>query len=246
MGVREVVRLGLGWVLVAGWALAVEAQLPPVRVSSGTMAGLQISRALPDYPDEVLAGGISGAPVARVMISESGHVEKVEVISGPEAMRPAFVDAVRHWVYRPYLVDGVPRKVETVITMWMQYGGGPFCGGSLVPGVPDYHLRVSSGAMAGRLLSRPDPVFAPFPPGAHVSGATVMRVCISREGKVERVMAIAGPEALRSTVVETVKRWTYKSYVVDGKAVPVTTTVTINLDFGGGEASAPSASTRPE
>ncbi len=221
------------WLLLICLLPYVEAQLPAVRVSSGTMAGLVIARPYPNYPEEVLAGGISGAPVARVTISESGRVEKVEVISGPEVMRPAFVEAVRRWVYQPYLVDGIPRKVETTITFTMLFGQ-PFCG-PLVPTDPDFHAVVSSGTMAGLVIFRPYPVFGPLPHGSHVSGATVMRVCINREGKVEKVMAVAGPELLRSQVMETLKRWTYKPYLVDGHAVAVSTTVTINIDFGGGE-----------
>jgi hypothetical protein len=64
-------------------------------------------------------------------------------------------------------------------------------------------------------------------------GATVLHVCISREGVVEKVTPIAGPAALRETVMRTVMLWRYRPYLVDGVAVPVASTVTVNVDFGG-------------
>lgn len=227
-------RFVAGLVAVLGLTGGMCGQEPPVRVSSGVLAGLLIAHPYPVYPDSVRDAGIDGAMVMRVIVGETGHVEQVQAVSGPEAMRPAAIEAVRHWVYKPYLVDGVARKVDTTVTISMQYGGGRAPCGTAQPWEPDFHVQVSSGTMAGQLLSRPDPVFPALPAHSHVSGATVMRVCISAQGIVEKVVPVMGPDVLRQTVIETLSRWRYRPYVVDGKAVPVATTVTLNIEFGGG------------
>jgi TonB family protein len=124
----------------------------PLRVSSGVMAGRLISQPMPVVPEEARRAHVSGSPVLRVIVDRTGHVESVTVISGPEMLRAAWVDAVRRWVYKPYLVDGVAVRVETTVTINMGFGGAaaPLCTDRL----PDY-VRVSSGEVAGRLISQP-------------------------------------------------------------------------------------------
>jgi len=208
-----------------------------LRVSSGTMAGQLVSRPNPIFPREAWTQHVSGVPVLRVCIGKDGHVEKMRVISGPEMLRQAWVDAVSRWVYRPYLLNGTAVPVETTVTINYQMGALPTdqgCG-SARPYDPDFHVRVSSGTMAGQLISRPDPVVPPLPAGSHVSSGTVMKVCISRQGRVETMQAISGPEVLRKPVADTISRWVYRPYLVDGKPPPVVTTVTVYMSFGGGE-----------
>jgi outer membrane biosynthesis protein TonB len=234
------------WVSVAGvflvgsvLALAQEGKaLPPLRLSSGTAAGLLISSPAPEYPREVWTVRPSGGVVLRVLIGDTGLVEHVDVVSGPEILRQATVDAVRRRVYRPYVLDGVARKVDTTVVIQPQFGAAP---GSLAQVSPTElicgpgYKRVSSGTMAGQLLSRPNPVFIePMPRNAHVSGGVVMRVCVNKEGAVEKVRVISGPELLREKTVEAISRWKYRPYVEDGVAIAVETIVTLNISFGGG------------
>jgi hypothetical protein len=192
---------------------------------------------------------------AHAIIGVTGHVEEVQLVQGAPGLSDAMIRAFREWVYKPYLVNGVPVRVQTTLSIHLNFGGGPrsastdAIGVSLLPqaGPPpddfcdgpwakrsDYHVRVSSGTMAGQLVSRPDPVFPPLPRDAHVSGPSVLKVCISREGAVEKVVSISGPEILRQTVKDTISKWVYKPYLVDGKPVPVMTTIVLNIDFGGG------------
>jgi protein TonB len=89
----------------------------PLRVSSGTVEGLLIQKKAPVYPAFALATRISGTVTLGAIISKSGVIENLRVISGPAVLRQAALDAVRTWRYRPYLLDGHPVEVETTVTV---------------------------------------------------------------------------------------------------------------------------------
>ena len=45
------------------------------------------------------------------------EVSAIHVLSGHAALVPAAVEAVKHWRYRPYMLNGEPIEVETEITV---------------------------------------------------------------------------------------------------------------------------------
>jgi protein TonB len=76
-----------------------------------------IARVEPVYPPIARAAHVSGAVVLRATIGKDGTVEALEAVSGPEMLRASALEAVRHWVYRPYLRNFEPVAVETLITV---------------------------------------------------------------------------------------------------------------------------------
>jgi TonB family protein len=89
----------------------------PVRVSSGVIAGLILHKVDPVYPEDAREAGISGAVVMATMIDDQGKITKLTVVSGPEKLRDAALDAVNQWTYKPYLLNGKPVFVQTQITV---------------------------------------------------------------------------------------------------------------------------------
>ena len=89
----------------------------PVRISGGVMAELILTRVNPTYPPEAKAKKISGTVVLSAKIGSDGTVQDLSVISGPPALGEAALDAVKQWTYRPYLLNGNPVEVSTVITV---------------------------------------------------------------------------------------------------------------------------------
>ena len=88
------------------------------RVSSGIMAGMIVSHAQPRYPAEAKQKGISGIVVLHAMIGRDGRIQSLHIISTPDAsLAIATVAAVRRWVYKPYMLNGVPTEVETTINV---------------------------------------------------------------------------------------------------------------------------------
>jgi protein TonB len=96
----------------------------PQRVSSGVMQGSKLSGSNPTYPPIARAAHVSGAVVLHAVISKTGTIERLEVISGPEMLRSAATEAVQNWRYKPYLLNGEPTEVDTQITVNFNFGGG--------------------------------------------------------------------------------------------------------------------------
>lgn len=93
---------------------------PPVTHHTRTsvmMEGNLIHRVEPVYPMIAKQAGIQGTVVVRALISRTGEIDQVQIISGPAMLGPAAVDAIRQWKYRPYVLNGYPIEVETQITV---------------------------------------------------------------------------------------------------------------------------------
>jgi TonB family protein len=89
----------------------------PIRVSGGTAAGMLLTKVDPAYPPDAKAAGIQGAVVLKAIISTLGTVEGLTVVSGPPQLTGSAMDAVKQWVYQPYLLNGQPTPVSTTITV---------------------------------------------------------------------------------------------------------------------------------
>ena len=92
---------------------------PPrvIAVSAATAVGMLLKNPPPAYPQIARSAGVSGTVVIAATISKTGTVENLHVISGPELLRQAALNAVRTWKYRPYLIDNQPTSVETTINV---------------------------------------------------------------------------------------------------------------------------------
>jgi protein TonB len=94
----------------------------PLHISGGVMAGTIIEKTQPLYPPIAKAAHVSGAVVLHAVISKSGTIQGLTVISGPEMLRASALDAVSHWRYKPYLLNNEPTEVDTTITVNFNFG----------------------------------------------------------------------------------------------------------------------------
>ena len=88
-----------------------------VNVSAGVAVGLLIQRTTPVYPQIAKTARVSGTVVLQAVISTTGTIEDLHVICGPEMLRQAALDAVRHWRYKPYMLNNQPIAVETTMNV---------------------------------------------------------------------------------------------------------------------------------
>lgn len=88
-----------------------------IRVSSGAVQANCISCPPPLYPAAAKAFRISGTVILDALISTTGTVEDLRVISGPPLLRNAAMDAARNWRYKPTILSGQPVDVEAEITV---------------------------------------------------------------------------------------------------------------------------------
>ena len=89
----------------------------PVQVPSGVMAGHTVMKVPPVYPEAAKQARIMGSVVLAARIGVDGHVENLTVVSGPPELQPSAIDAVRQWVFEPYMLSGSPVPVDTTVTI---------------------------------------------------------------------------------------------------------------------------------
>jgi TonB family protein len=96
----------------------------------------------------------------------------------------------------------------------------------------DAPIRVSSGVMAGQLLTKVAPVYPPEAKDAKVMGSVVMHAIIGKNGLVESLDIVSGPELLRRPALDAVQQWTYKPYLLNGNPVAVETSIAVSYSSG--------------
>ncbi len=98
--------------------VAAVATLPKsVKVSEGVSVGMLLAPIRPTYPAIARAAGVQGAVVIEATISKAGAIESLHVVSGPEMLRGAAIEAIQSARYRPYRLNGEPTEVQTTITL---------------------------------------------------------------------------------------------------------------------------------
>jgi protein TonB len=119
--------------------------------------------------------------------------------------------------------------------------GGLFAGMGTAPPVvpravakPTGPIKVSSGTVAGNIISKPEPVYPAIAKAAHVQGAVILHAIISKDGTIENLSVISGNGMLVNAARDAVSRWRYKPYLLNGEPVEVETSITVNFTFGGG------------
>ena len=98
---------------------AVPKLAPPqrVRISQGVTKGLLVHRIEPVYPPLARAARVQGEVLLSAIISTTGEIQNLQLISGHPMLVPGAIAAVRQWRYKPYLLNGQPVEVETTITV---------------------------------------------------------------------------------------------------------------------------------
>lgn len=137
-GLRRFAAVAVCALIGAGtcsWALALHMHVDAAAVSAGVdqssnadsisvpakvMAGNIVSKVMPKYPAEAKKARIQGKIVLSAIIGKDGAVEELAVVSGPQELQQSSLDAVRQWVYKPFLLNGEPVAVKTTINVIYQ------------------------------------------------------------------------------------------------------------------------------
>jgi TonB family protein len=88
-----------------------------IRITPEVASGLLVHKVDPVYPAEARAARISGSVVLKAMISTTGDVTNLQLISGHPMLAPAAIEAVKQWKYKPYLLNGKPVEIDTQVTV---------------------------------------------------------------------------------------------------------------------------------
>jgi TonB family protein len=232
--------------LITLTSLAVSQVVSPqrIRVTQTVIADYLTKRVDPIYPPTAKQARLQGTVVLKVVISKSGDVENLQLISGHPMLAPAAIEAVKQWKYTPYLLNGEPVEVETNVTVNFTLADQPSDGGDVAGGgfsgvIPtgkgnasqlvSQRERVSQKEAQALLLTRVNPHYPQEAKDQHIQGTVVLSVVIDKEGNVANIQLMSGHPLLAPPAIEAVKQWKYKPYLVNGDPLEVDTQVTVNF-----------------
>ncbi len=87
-----------------------------VELSPGTAQ--MVSRPVsPSYPLLAKQMKVQGAVVLEALISKTGSIQDIQILSGPAILSAAAREAVRQWHFKPYYQGGSPVETEARITV---------------------------------------------------------------------------------------------------------------------------------
>jgi periplasmic protein TonB len=83
----------------------------PVPVGGDVQMARLLRKVIPAYPALARTAGISGVVRLVGVIGKDGTIQNLQVVSGHPMLTQAALDAVRQWVYKPTLLNGLPVEV---------------------------------------------------------------------------------------------------------------------------------------
>jgi hypothetical protein len=108
-------------------ALSVPAGTLPVRkriVLSAVESGVDLIKKVPPvYPETAKIQHVQGMVILAATTSRDGRITEVHPLAGPQLLQKPAMDAVRQWLYKPYLLDGDPVEVDTQVYVIFNLGG---------------------------------------------------------------------------------------------------------------------------
>ncbi len=206
----------------------------PIRVSAGVVAGQIITHINPVYPEFAKAGHIQGAVVLKAVISKEGTVENLTVISGPLELRSSSLEAVRQWIYKPYLLNGQPTEVETTITV--NYNLAPPAPSANENSNEDQPLsgaapeKLGPGITPPAVVTTVPPQYTPQGRQDKISGNVLLKLVVDTNGNPTNVRVVRSLDpGLDQEALKAVKQYKFKPAIRHGK--PVATEVSIEVNF---------------
>ena len=98
--------------------------------------------------------------------------------------------------------------------------------------------RCASAARSRRRskLKNVEPRYTDLAREARVSSVVILEAVIGTDGRVDKVKVLRGHPLLNDSAVDAVKQWVYSPTTLNGVAVAVVMTVTVNFKLGASSA----------
>jgi protein TonB len=93
----------------------IEAAKAPIKVGSPLPKNFLIHQVRPVYPKAAKKDHVEGTVRFDVVISKTGEVNEIHLVSGNPMLVPAALDAVKQWRYAPTLLNGEPVEIKTTV-----------------------------------------------------------------------------------------------------------------------------------
>jgi TonB family protein len=168
---------------------------------------------------------LSGGEIGPQMEAWGRGASPVTASRMREAL-PAFMDAallsVRQWRYDPPAEAPLTFNATFVIAPQNQDMG-------FKPADADGALRVGGNIKAPVKTRDVRPVYPPIARSANVTGVVILEVRIGTDGRVEDAHVLRSIPLLDQAALEAVNQWEFTPTLMNGQAVPIIMTVTVNF-----------------
>ena len=94
---------------------------------------------------------------------------------------------------------------------------------------PQTPIRLHSGMQAPHKIVNVDPIYPRVAQAAHVDGIVILEAIIDAQGRVTTARVLRSIALLDQAAVDAVRQWTFAPARLNGVAVPVVMTVTVNF-----------------
>jgi len=93
-------------------------------------------------------------------------------------------------------------------------------------------VTINGNTMAAKVVAIIMPAYPKSMQDAHISGSVILSAVIAKDGSVKELKPLSGPVQLRQLAIDAVKQWRYQPTSMEGAAVEVSTTISINFTPG--------------
>ena len=247
----------LVWPLAA--ARRAEPQQQPLRVGGSISAPMKVKDVRPVYPASAQADRRQGVSIIEAVIDTNGTVADARVIrSIGEDLDNAALDAVLQWQFQPTLLNG--RPVQLIMTVTVNFvldsdstitvppppppPPPPAMTADAPPPPPpppppptgsisrnEVSLRVGGAIKAPTKIKDVRPVYPIEAQETRVTGVVILEAMIDAEGNVADARIIRPVALLDEAARDAVLQWKFTPTLLNGVAVPVIMTVTVNFSL---------------
>jgi TonB family protein len=191
----------------------------------------------PEYPVFTCGAKPTGVVILEVEVLMNGTVGCVKVkrsvMSGPNGLDEAAINAVKQWKFKPAMKDEKAITIKMIIPIEV---------------TPDSHKRAQKSIKENKQIENPfdtapvpiNTVYPDFPsmkyPRQIPEGTVLLEVVVDKGGYPRNIWVrqsmMRGPGGLDEAAVNAVSKWKFKPAMKDGKAVEATVIIPIEFKYG--------------
>jgi TonB family protein len=211
----------------------------------------QINTVYPEYPQDALERGIQGTVVVDVTVNAAGDVTTAAVASGPQELRASAFKAALGLKYtkgQSTTAMKIAFQFTLTSTSWgvrivgdgasnmgLRFRGSPqgdtASTATNLPNEPDATgaYRIGGTIQPPKKIKDMPPEYPAIAQQARVQGVVIVEVRIDERGMMSDTRILRSIPLLDQAAIDAVKQWQYEPTLLNGVAVPVLMTVTVNF-----------------
>jgi TonB family protein len=206
----------------------------------------QINKVYPEYPQDALDRGIQGTVVVDITVNVAGDVTTAAVASGPRELHASAFKAALGLKYTPgssttamkiafhYTLSGSSWGVRITDVAPNISPRPPMTQGPPAPSAgPDSTgaYRIGGAITPPKKIKDAPPKYPEVAQQARVQGVVILEARIDEHGNVSDTRTLRSIPLLDQAAIDAVKQWQYTPTLMNGVAVPVLMTVTVNFSL---------------